>query len=333
MHEKEEFVKFVDMNGSRGLSQGEKRRNEHSYHRRSFSHDYYNPFIYHIILKKAKGCPDFGRIIGDASIPPGTKGCAEVEESLLGHIIAKQLVHLPYRFPALKLHQFKVMPDHVHFILQVLYKTERHLDDYIDGLKERIAEKYSLRLKKVVEEDKIFEESYCDKPLYDDRSLDSWYVYIQENPHRRAMVMQRKEFFERVHNLRIGDKTYEAYGNMFLFRNPDKYAVKVSRNDSLEEKRKKKEFWFSEMRKGAVLVSPFIAEDELDVKKQAIASGGKIILIQHKAFRPGYKPARELFKLCSEGRLVIVSLGMDEKTPLSREICKEMNELAKELVG
>ena len=31
-----------------------KESGEHSYHRRSFYHDYHNPFIYHIILKRKK---------------------------------------------------------------------------------------------------------------------------------------------------------------------------------------------------------------------------------------------------------------------------------------
>ena len=45
-----------------------KESGEHSYHRRSFYHDYHNPFIYHIILKKKKDCEDFGSITGNARI-------------------------------------------------------------------------------------------------------------------------------------------------------------------------------------------------------------------------------------------------------------------------
>lgn len=62
-----------------------------SYHRRSFHHDYYNPFIYHIILKKRSGCDAFGSITGNAGIPYGTPGCAAVEESPLGNMIAKTI--------------------------------------------------------------------------------------------------------------------------------------------------------------------------------------------------------------------------------------------------
>ena len=40
----------------RSLKQG----GGHSYHRRAINHDYYAPFIYHIILKKTKDCESFG---------------------------------------------------------------------------------------------------------------------------------------------------------------------------------------------------------------------------------------------------------------------------------
>lgn len=102
----------------------------HSYHRRAFSHNYYAPFIYHIILKKAKNCEAFGILFGDARIRPGNPGCASVRESELGRSIAKTLLHFPYAYPAIKLLQFCIMPDHVHILLQVVYRSDKHLDYY-----------------------------------------------------------------------------------------------------------------------------------------------------------------------------------------------------------
>ena len=42
------------------------------------------------------------------------------------------------------------------------------------------------------------------------------------------MRMQYPKFFQRIRKLEIGEKEYEGYGNLFLFRNPDKIAVKIS---------------------------------------------------------------------------------------------------------
>lgn len=232
-----------------------KESGEHSYHRRAFAHNYYAPFIYHVILKKEEKCTIFGSICGDARIAPGKQGCAGIKESELGIIIAKSILHLPYQFPVIKVHQFCVMPDHVHILLQVLFKSENHLDFYIDALRIRIASKYSEKMGKNISDEAIFQPGYCDKPLYDNRSLDGLFQYIRHNPHRLAMRHQFPHFFQRVRKLKIGSKEYEAFSELF-------------------------------------------------------------------------KPSAHDFELCSQGRLLIISLGLPVATSLTREQCLKMNSLA-----
>lgn len=301
----------------------------HSYHRRAFNHDYFAPFIYHIILKKAFGCEIFGEVEGDARIAPRNPGAAKIRESALGSIIAKSLLHLPHEFPIIKLHQFCVMPDHIHVLLQVLYRSDKHLDFYIESLRNRISSKYSDALGRKILDDEIFEAGYCDKPLYDNRSLDGLYRYIRENPHRLAMRRQYPQFFSRSRKLLIGDKEYEAYGNLFLYRNPDKEAVKISRKSSKEEKDKRKAHWVSAAEKGTILVSPFIHNFEKTVREEAEAAGAKIILIVHESFPKLFKPPAHDFALCEQGRLLIISLGLPIGTELNREHCVCMNDLAR----
>lgn len=301
---------------------------QHSFHRRSFHHDYHNPFIYHIILKKRKDCESFGSVIGDARIAYGNPGCARIEESQLGMIIAKAVLHLPHEHCNLKLHQFCVMPDHVHFILQVLIRSDNHLDFYIDYLKDYIVKRYSTIIGQPISADDIFEKGYCDKPLYDDRSLDSWYRYIRENPHRLAMRMQYPQFFRCVRSIRIGNDDCQAYGNLFLLRNPDRIAVKVSSKYSEEEKENNRALWIESATRGTVIVSPFISPAEKAIRAEVESLGANIILITHEAFPERFKPAKHDFDLCSTGRLLIISLGKPANTPLTREICLKMNSLA-----
>ncbi len=308
-----------------------KETREHSYHRRAFRHDYFAPFIYHIILKKTKRCESFGSVVGNAQIPPGSPGCAAIKESPLGQIIAKSIIHLPYEFPIIKLHQFCVMPDHVHILLQILFRDEKHLDFYIDSLKNKITTKFSRRVGRPITEEELFEIGYCDKPLYDNRSLDTLYRYIIENPHRLAMRRQFPRFFQRTRRVTIGNRQYEAYGNLFLFRNPDKEAVKVSSKFTPEEKLNNRSRWLAGAAQGTVLVSPFISPDEKAIRDEAEALGAKIILITHEAFGERFKPAARDFELCSEGRLLIVSLGLPANTTLSRAHCLRMNDLAVEI--
>lgn len=305
---------------------------EHSYHRRAFSHDYHAPFIYHIIIKKASGCKAFGKITGDARLAPGSSGCAKIHESDLGKITAKTIIHLPYEYPILKPLQFCVMPDHIHLLVQVLFRSEKHLDFYIDSLKTKIASKYSQAEGRTITQDDIFEPGYCDKPLYDGRSLNGLFTYIRENPHRLAMRIQYPQFFQRTRRLEIRGKEYEAYGNLFLFRNPDKEAVKISRKFTPEENRRKRELWLSSAAKGSVLVSPFISPAEKAIRTEAERLGSRIILITLEAFPDRYKPAAHDFDLCTQGRLLIISLGLAASTPLSRDLCQQMNALAQSLV-
>lgn len=298
---------------------------KHSYHRRAFAHDYYAPFIYHIILKKARGCEAFGTIDGDARIAPGKPGCARIKENGLGKIIAKTILHFPYEFPIIKILQFCVMPDHVHILLQILYRSDKHLDFYIDTLEKLIASKSGKSL------EDIFEEGYCDKPLYDNRSLDGLFRYIRENPHRLAMRRQYPQFFQRARNIQIGERQYEAYGNLFLLRNPDKEAVKISRKDSPEAIAEKTERWLDEASRGTVLVSPFISPREKEIRAKAEAQDASIILVTHEAFPERFKPSEHDFTLCSAGRLLFLSLGLPAKTPLDRSTCLAMNALAAEI--
>lgn len=308
-----------------------KETGKHSYHRRAFSHDYFAPFIYHIILKKNRLSPFFGMVTGDARIPPGNPGCAFIEESTLGKTIAKAIIHLPFQHHIIRLHQFRVMPDHVHLLIQILWRSEYHLDFYIYSLTARIAARYSTMMARTIAVEDIFEAGYCDKPLYDDRSLDGLYRYIQENPHRLAMRQQFPHFFQRARKLEIGEDEYEAYGNLFLFRNPDKEAVKISSKLSPEENMKRRAGWLSGASKGTVLVSPFISREEKEIRAAAEALGANIILITHEAFGERYKPAAHDFDLCSDGRLLIISLGLPPTTPLTRPLCEQMNALAEKI--
>lgn len=309
----------------------EKKDFNRSYTRRHYNHDYYSPCIYHIIFKKADGTPTFGIIKGDAGIAPGTMGCAIVQWSKLGRAIAEAIYGFPSSFPIIELYQYCIMPDHVHLLIRVKARSEHPLGYYMAHLKGRIAKLCGAVLDRRVSSDDIFQKNFTDKPVYPRRSLDALFRYIRENPHRLAMRMQHPEFFQRNRKIRIGEKEYEAYGNMFLFRNPDKLAVKISRSFTDEEKASKKSLWLAEASKGAVLVSPFISKEEKAVRVEAEKSGAKIILIVHEAFMERYKPMAHDFELCSAGRLLIITLGLRRGEGLSREICVRMNDLAREI--
>lgn len=298
------------------------------YNQRCAGHDYYDPFIYHIILKKKKNCPSFGSVAGSVTIPYNNYGCAHIVRSALGKACAKALRQWTASYPFILLWKYCIMPDHIHILINKTKRTEDHLSHYIKQLKYIVQIIYNNTAVHKLGIDDIFDFSYCDKPLFVDRSLDGWYRYIELNPHRLAMRIQRPDFFTRINNLEVFGQNIQAYGNLFHLRNPDRYAVKLSRTHTLQQKEDLKRLWISESIKGSILVSPFISKEEKEIMQTAESFNGKFILIQHEAFGPRYKPPGHLFELCEKGRLLIISLGLPPKTSLSREICMRMNSLA-----
>ena len=304
-----------------------------TYTRRKKDHDYRGTGTYHIILKKQKGAPDFSRIVGDAKIAPGLPGCAEAQWSELGKAIAYCIYRFHARFPVIDIYSYCVMPDHVHILLHKNKKDEYHLGYFISHLKGLSVKEYGQKIGATASSESLFEENYTDKIIYPWRSLEAVRNYIRNNPHRRAMMRQYPEFFERVRNLMIGDQNYQAFGNLFLLRNPDKEAVVVSSKVSEEENRKLRKLWMEAAESKSVMVSPFISKAEKALRAEMEALGAPIILITHEAFPERFKPVEHDFKLCQTGRLLIISLGLPEKTSLTRELCLRMNALAREIAG
>ena len=303
----------------------------HSYHRRRKAHDYHAPFIYHIIFKKDENVPVFGKLRGDIRIPYGIKGHPYIFCSPLGNIIAREINRLPAIFPILQIYCYIVMPDHVHILLRIKEWSPKHLGHYIANLKAEITKQWNDSIGNEVRKVSVFKEGYCDKPLYQDRSLNTLFLYIKENPYRLAVRKALPQFFQRSRRILIDNTEYEAYGNLFLLRNPDKDAVVIHRCDSQSERQLKKEYWLECAETNGVLVSPFISTSEKEIRNEAEEAGGKFILLVHEEFGERYKPAKHDFELCVEGRLLIISLKKPHKTPLSRQICLEMNKLAQRI--
>lgn len=295
---------------------------------RKLGHDYFKPAIYHIILKKLNTAPLFCRIIGNPAIPPEMPGGANVNYFKMGYAISNSLKDFEKKYPEFQTFHYKIMPDHVHWILFKKMRTPIHLEDYMEWFKEIVAEKYVEERQGYLHHDEIFQESFVDKVLIDQINLNTWFVYLDHNPHRRLMIEKRPYFFQRIRNLKIDDQTFEAYGNLFLFRNPDKYAVRMRRSFSTEQRMQHEEEALQMVKEHSILVSPFISPIEKNLREKAENLGAQIILIQHEKFPEQFKPSKHDFQLCTTGRLLIISLGLPIGTPISYQISTQMNELA-----
>ena len=301
---------------------------ENPYNLRSFHHDYFKPFIYHIIFKKQKNCKDFGYLRGNSEFLPGQHGAPYVYLSPLGRSILNGLYSFDKKYPEFQKFHFMIMPDHIHVILYKKEYTSISFDKYMERFKEMMLEKYNSDTGRNLKPGDVFTPGITDKPLYEHRSLDVWYKYLDANPYRRMKILQNPKFFERRYNLKIGNEVVEAYGNIFLLSNPDKYAVRMRRRFTLQMVETHKSEALYEAQRGSVLVSPFVADAEKAVLDLAEKSEAKLIKIKYEKLGEKYKPARHEFDLCGAGRLLILSIGLEPGTFRSYSVCTRMNELA-----
>ncbi|WP_343256642.1 MULTISPECIES: transposase [Muribaculum] len=286
---------------------------------RCYLHDYKGRCIYHITLSKAGEIPAFGHLCGH--FPDSV-----IVRSRLGAVIEKNIRRMGSFDSALRVLQYCIMPDHVHLLIFVTAPLSRHLGAYISMLKVRIHQDYRQISGEALT---VFEKDFYDCILRPSRSLDTIYRYIRENPRRMAVRREHPEFFRRVNALRIGDSTYNAYGNFQLLDCPFKEQVIIHRKDSPETRRLNREKWIYTGSNGGVLVSPFISASEKTIRDEAESVGARFIHIVGQPMEERYKPAGREFRLCEEGRLLIISAGLPG--PLTRPVCLTMNALANQI--
>lgn len=283
-------------------------------------HDYRDKCIYHITLKKNPDVADFGRICGDCDIAPGSPGSPYLAASALGRVVKESLKRLGEIHPALRLYQYALMPDHLHMLLSV----ESGLDEILG----RKLAAFKVLVNKTAGEERVFMKGFNDQIIGPNRSLDSVFRYLRENPYRLAVRRRNPDFFRRVNSLSVGALDCDAYGNLQLLENPFKDQVVIHRADNAQQREWSRRRWLHNAANGGVLVSPFISPAEKSIRGEVESLGGKIILITHEAFPERFKPAKHDFSFCSEGRLLIISLGKAAPAPLTRADCLAMNELA-----
>ncbi|MDE6653877.1 MAG: hypothetical protein K2K37_05770 [Muribaculaceae bacterium] len=288
-------------------------------------HDYTQRQIYHITLKKSPEAMAFGMLAGDWRLNPGTTGSSYIQASPLGRIIKGCLREISAIYPALRIYQYALMPDHLHLILSVESTLDEILGRKLAAFKVMVNKRSGIS--------GVFEKGFNDQILTTTRNLNQIYTYLRDNPRRLAVRRANPDFFTRLDSLSIGGAAYQAYGNVQLLDNPFKEQVIVHRADTPEQFVHQKKRWLYTAANDGVLVSPFISKREKEIRTEAETLGATLILITHEAFGERCKPAAHDFDLCREGRLLIITLGLVSGTPLTRDICQDMNTLAETIVN
>lgn len=291
----------------------------HSQKRRALWHNYYGAGTYMITFNKHAGAPTFGRL--EYSTPED----AFIILSSIGLILRKQIEVTPSFHPQIRIHDFVIMPDHVHILLEATEPLELHLGDVIQAIKAASTS----RIRKMQSNPSLtlFDEGFHDRIITGAHHLETVRNYLRSNARRLAVRRAHPEFFRRVNALTIGSETYQAYGNFQLLDCPFKEQVVVHRADTPEQRHHARERWLYTAANGGVLVSPFISPAEKAVRTDAEEAGGRFIQITNRPMEDRYKPTGRDFDLCEQGRMLILSANLPGS--LTRSVCLGLNALAR----
>ena len=224
-----------------------------------------------------------------------------------------------------------VMPDHIHFLLNVQKEIPNHLGVYMAIFKRKV---FNHALKENLinsNHNSLFIPDFNDLFLKRSMSLKVLKEYILKNPERRWDIQQNPQFFRRIRKTEICGIDCSMYGNPCLLRNPFIFPVIVHRRDLADPEilKKKQEIWNYAILNGGVLVGAFINKYEKAVRDQCYHLGGKMIYIRDHKLGELEKPKSHAFDLCKHGNLLMMMPDFDSSLANDNSaVCHYMNDIA-----
>lgn len=141
--------------------------------------------------------------------------------------------------------------------------------------------------------------------------------------------------FRGVSHWRLGERRFDAVGNLELLDEPAFMAVQFSQSvkPGMPDWQKVETF-FSRWRPGGTAAGTWLSEAEKLAYRLILENGGNVIVLSSHGFQDLWHPSGdERQRLCAEGRLLFASPyePRSGKLPrgLMRERCLELNALAK----
>ena len=292
--------------------------------RRRVGHDYQSRCIYMITLVVKERRTLLGSLTGN-----GETTTAIVEPSPLGQAVIQSLINLPKFYPQIAIWTFQLMPDHLHFIVFVKERIPVHLGKVINGFKVGCNRAY----KELVKGDMpgLWEDGYNDLILDRDGQLQRMKAYIHDNPRRLAIKRNHADLFQVQRNIKVGEYTFAALGNVFLLDAPCLLQVQCSRKLTPLQINATVQRFLSLAQNGAVLVSPSISPGEKAVMKAAFEHGFPVVVLQENGFAPLAKPGGRRFDACAQGRLLMLAPWEhhNDRRVIKRSQCLDLNEMAR----
>ena len=314
--------------------------------------------IYHVTLT----VPSREPLLGTLMVPDNDPTKARIERTALGNAVVDELYVMCRHYPAIRILQFCLMPDHLHAVIHVTQVMDTSIRSvvrgYWQGVK-KLGRAYTLSVAPELNSGTtneegpsagttnagsypfpIFTERPFIRPMSRRGQLQAMIRYVQMNPQRLATKRLRPGYFRVQKDIAIGDRRYDGVGNVALLLEGRFTTVHV-RHDMVDEAAQGKPQRLRDYmngcvlaaRHGVVMVSPFISPQEKAVQSVLLAEQHPFVLLADNGFRDYYKPSDSLFDAVAAGRVLILSpWPYDEgKRHISRSECVALNGMAEEI--
>ena len=330
-------------------------------HHRENGWDYCGHAIYHITLVVAERQHLFGELIGIGS----SADTAQIELNSFGLQVHRLLRDTPKYYQqkgyALKMLAFKIMPDHLHFVIQVLDRLPKPIGTVVRGFKSACTSlfkrtyfsgddtaemhNHTATIPPVIlhfvrifaDTGSIWEKTpagYHERILHAQGQLHNMISYVKDNPRRLWLKKKRPEYFAVQRNLQWNGHCFSAVGNLWLL-DSHLCAVHVRSHFTENDARNYMNDCIIAARKGAVLVGAFISQKEKKVFEVAINEGLSVVYLLPYGISEYYKPIGNLMEPCAQGKMLFLTEASAETSPrksITREECNHLNAIAEELM-
>ena len=312
-----------------------------SMNRRMNNHDYSKPGFYFITMNICGHTPRLSAVTGrlyktksSESIPETDEAFApRVVHSAIGEIVSKELYALSDRFPVI-IRNSVLMPDHIHFVIEVLETLPRKLGSVMSSFKGRCSSVlWESDPESAIARDRLsfWKKGYTDKIVYSKGQLPRFVHYVKENPRKYLIRREHPAYFYNRWKFTALGRTWHAIGNIFLLSHPIRENIRFSRRFSADEWESRKETLRYISGQQDVVVSTFIHPEEKRITKECTNSGAKLIWIKCDGFPERSAVKGELaYSLCAAGRLLMIAPEEHHTSAqsLTRNQCMQLNDLA-----
>ena len=162
----------------------------------------------------------------------------------------------------------------------------------------------------------LFDDNYDDTVCLDERHRQAMIAYVHDNPRRARLRQLLPDHLRRCLHVQIGNRSYGAFGNLFLLRWPRKLQVMCHRShpvshlpyEETDDYAQERGKWEKYIMEGcSAIVTPGISRGEQLMKNECIERGYPLIHLQKDPIGQYWKPEKKRFEACVKGTLLILA--------------------------